>query len=390
MLMRTTTLELPESAKHNGGGCYPLSHVGTSACLTTTESHSSFPPLSDEIDVRSPSLPPGALEHPDAFARIVTRNPEMRLLFQYLESIAPTHLPVLVTGETGVGKELIAEAIHNLSGCQGKLVTVNVAGVDDDLFSDTLFGHKRGGFTGADRDRSGLIEMAAGGTLFLDEIGDLALGSQVKLLRLLQEGKYYPIGSDTVKLTDARFIVATNQDLNLMQQKGLFRKDLYYRLRAHNVVIPPLRHRRDDIPLLVEHFLERAAAILGKKRPTPPRELLPLLENLPFAGNIRELEGIILDLVSRHKSGVLSIAPIRGRMSAPPVLEDLSQTDESPHSLVFSEQMPTMKEAERLVIEEALKRCSGIQTLAAQMLGMSRRALNNRVGKIRRRKKPSN
>jgi DNA-binding NtrC family response regulator len=377
--MRTTTLELPEppttSDRH-----YPVGQVDNSFCLITKESQIPFAPTAAE---KSSYLSNGISEQPQAFSRIVTQDPEMRRIFQYLESIAPTHLPILVTGETGVGKELIAEAIHNLSGCQGELVTVNVAGVDDDLFSDTLFGHKRGGFTGADRDRPGLIERAAGGTLFLDEMGDLSLGSQVKLLRLLQEGKYYPIGSDTVKHTSARFIVATNQDLDLMQQKGLFRKDLFYRLRAHNVHIPPLRHRRDDIPLLVDHFLERAAAVLGKTKPTPPRELVTLLENLPFAGNIRELEGMILDLVSRHKSGVLSIAPIRDRMSPAPAPEALPEAAEVPSRLVFGEQIPTLKETERLVIDEAMKRCRGIQTLAARMLGMSRRALNNRLGKIR-------
>ncbi len=387
--MRTTTLELPEATKHHDGH-HTARQAAASHPLTTTESHIPFASLYNESaaenTVEASPVPPGTLDHPEAFSRMVTQSPEMRVIFQYLESIAPTHLPVLVTGETGVGKELIAEAIHNLSCCPGNLITVNVAGVDDDLFSDTLFGHKRGGFTGADRDRPGLIEMAAGGTLFLDEIGDLSMGSQVKLLRLLQEGKYYPIGSDTVKLTDARFVVATNQDLDSMQQKGLFRKDLYYRLRAHHVNIPPLRQRREDIPLLVDHFLQLAATTLGKKKPTPPRELAPLLENLPFAGNIRELEGIILDLVSRHKSGVLSITSIRNRMSQAPVLDGPSKVSESNPLLAFGDQLPTLRETERLVIEEAVKRCRGIQTLAAQMLGVSRRALNNRLGKIRRGK----
>jgi DNA-binding NtrC family response regulator len=374
--MRTPTLELPESGKTSNDH-YPLV-IDPFLPEISKETFVAFAPE----DRASNALPPGTLEHQESFSPIVTQSPKMRVIFQYLESIAPTRLPILVTGETGVGKELIAEAIHNLSRREGKLITVNVAGVDDELFSDTLFGHKRGGFTGADRDRPGLIEQAAGGTLFLDEIGDLSLVSQVKLLRLIQEGKYYPIGSDTVKLTDARFIVATNQDLDAMQQKNQFRKDLYYRLRAHNVHIPPLRERREDIPVLLQHFLERASATLGKKKPTPPRELLPLLENLPFAGNIRELEGIILDLVSRHKSGVLSIASIRSALSGASRLEFATEAGQPP--LLFGDQLPTMREAERLIIEEALRRCRGIQTLAAQMLGLSRRALNNRVGKIRK------
>jgi DNA-binding NtrC family response regulator len=164
------------------------------------------------------SLLSGELEHPEAFSAIVTRSAALRAIFQYAETIAGTPLPVLITGETGVGKELITMAIHRLSGRTGEFVAVNVAGLDDTLFSDTLFGHRRGGFTGADRDRSGLIERASRGTLFLDEIGDLGAQSQIKLLRLLQEGRYYPLGSDMQKATDARIVFATNRDLRAMQE----------------------------------------------------------------------------------------------------------------------------------------------------------------------------
>jgi transcriptional regulator with PAS, ATPase and Fis domain len=169
------------------------------------------------------ALQADGLEHPEAFAAIVTASPSMHGIFRYVEAIASTPLPVLVTGETGVGKELIARAIHGLSGRTGAFVAVNAAGLDDTLFSDALFGHKRGGFTGADRDRPGLIEQAAGGTLFLDEIGDLAAASQVKLLRLLQEGRYYPIGSDVQKASDARVVVATNRDIAATSTTGCAR-----------------------------------------------------------------------------------------------------------------------------------------------------------------------
>ena len=188
---------------------------------------------------------------------------------------------------------------------------MNVAGLDDALFSDALFGHKRGGFTGADRDRPGLVEQAAGGTLFLDEIGDLSPASQVKLLRLLQEGTYFPIGSDVMKRADIRVLVATNRDLRALQASGGFRKDLYYRLQAHHLHLPPLRERREDLPLLVAHFLAKAAGLLGRPAPTPPRELVPLLALYSFPGNVRELEGLIYDAVSRHRSGVLSLRSFR-------------------------------------------------------------------------------
>jgi DNA-binding NtrC family response regulator len=331
----------------------------------------------------------GYLECPEAFAGIVTQNQKMLQVFHYLEAISRTPLPVLITGETGVGKELIARAIHALSGRRGQLVSINVAGVDSNLFTDTMFGHLRGGFTGAERERFGLVEQASGGTLFLDEIGDLGADSQVKLLRLLQEGTYYPIGSDKAKSTDARIIVATNQTLDLMQQNGRFRKDLYYRLYAHHVHVPPLRDRRDDLPLLIEHFLQRAAITLGKKGPALTPELLGMFENLHFAGNIRELEGIVFDLVSRNEFGRASIASIRNfpvLQGTSPISNDCEAQPEVAsvdRKILFTNELPTLKQAEQLVIEEALKRAGGIQTRAAQILGISRRALNNRLRRNR-------
>ncbi len=331
------------------------------------------------------------LEHPEAFSDIITKSDIMRSIFQYVEAISGTSMPVLITGETGVGKELIARAVHDLSDRKGEFVPVNVAGVDDTLFSDTLFGHERGSFTGADRDRRGLIEQASNGTLFLDEIGDLSRESQVKLLRLVQEGKYYPLGSDVPRLSDARIVVATNKDITSMQERDEFRKDLYYRLRTHHIHIPPLRDRKEDIPLLVEHFLEKSADELGKKKPTPPRELPTLLSTYHFPGNIRELEGMIFDAVSRHESGVLSMESFRAKLGykqAPQSAmhaEGLGEpTLAEDRKLLFPEQLPTLKEAEQMLIDEALKRSDGNRTIAAQLLGLSRRALSNRLSRARK------
>jgi DNA-binding NtrC family response regulator len=328
------------------------------------------------------------LEHPEAFRAIVTGSPSMHGIFRYVEAIAATPLPVLVTGETGVGKELVARALHALSGRSGAFVPVNAAGLDDTLFSDALFGHKRGGFTGADRDRAGLIEQAAGGTLFLDEIGDLVPASQVKLLRLLQEGRYYPIGSDVQKASDARVVVATNRDLAVLQEQGTFRRDLYYRLRSHHVHLPPLRRRREDIPLLIDHFLGKAAALLGRPRPTPPRELAALLDTYAFPGNVRELEGMINDAVSRHRAGVLSLDSFREKIGPEAAaFGDVPSRDEAGAGggaaagtgVAFGDTLPTLADIERLLIEEALRRAGGNQTTAACLLGLSRRALNNRL-----------
>ncbi|MBF0431171.1 MAG: sigma-54-dependent Fis family transcriptional regulator [Fibrobacteria bacterium] len=322
------------------------------------------------------------LDHPEAFENIVTRNKSMRSIFQYIEAIADTPLPVLITGDTGSGKEMIAQAVHKASNRQGEFVTVNVAGLDDNLFSDTLFGHAKGAFTGADKARQGLIGKAAGGTIFLDEIGDLALESQVKLLRLLEERTYYTIGSDNALPTDARVVVATNIDLETKQQAGEFRSDLFYRLQNHHIQIPALKDRKDDIQLLTDYFLEQASSELHKNCPTPPPELYKLLCTYSFPGNVRELKGMVYDAVSRHLSGILSMDPFKARIeksraSAGSVLEI---TEES-NCLSLPETLPTIKEIDEILVEEALKRAQGNQTIAAQMIGLTRSALNKRLNR---------
>lgn len=217
-------------------------------------------------DIRSRFLS-NALKHPEAFSDIITANKSMRSIFQYIESVAQSSQPVLITGESGVGKELIAHSVHALSRRPGRLVAVNVAGLDDLVFADTLFGHVKGAFTGAIEPRKGVIEEAADGTLFLDEIGDLSLQSQVKLLRFLQEGEYFPLGSDRPKRARVRVVASTNRDLDAMQASGQFRKDLFFRLCTHSVHVPPLRERKDDIPLLLDYFLSFAGFHLSHRIP---------------------------------------------------------------------------------------------------------------------------
>ncbi len=326
-------------------------------------------------------------ERPEIFSNIITANKKMLAIFRYIESIAGTSQGILILGETGTGKELIAGAIHRASGVKGKFVPVNVAGLDDNVFSDTLFGHVKGAFTGADNNRKGMIEQARGGTLFLDEIGDLSPASQVKLLRLLQEGEYLPLGADEHKKANVRIVASTHRDLWDLGKKGKFRKDLHYRLRTHRIHIPPLRERTDDIPLLITHFLGKAAKSLGKKKPTPPKELFTLLETYSFPGNVRELEAMIYDAVSIHKSGILSLKSFKYhiRAFAKRHRDHKAYDDTTPgkniNKIIFPENLPTIKEASSLLVAEAMKRAKGNQSVAATLLGISQQALSKRLKK---------
>jgi DNA-binding NtrC family response regulator len=245
------------------------------------------------------------LENREAFSAIVTRDAAMLRMFAYLEAIARGSQPVLVVGETGTGKELVARALHTASGRDGRFVAVNVSGLDDTVFSDTLFGHQAGAFTGAHKERKGLIETAGTGTLFLDEIGDLSEAAQVKLLRLIQEREYHPLGSDAPRRLHARVVAATHRDPSQLRQ------DLYFRLRSHHVRIPPLRERRGDIPLLVERFLRAAADDLGIDPPSLPPAALSCLLRYDFPGNVRELQAVIHDAVARQRRGTVPLEVIR-------------------------------------------------------------------------------
>ena len=250
------------------------------------------------------------LEKPRACTGIITGSSKMKSICNYVMSISKTSEPVLISGETGVGKDLVARAVHTLSERTGEYVAVNAAGLDDGMFSDTLFGHMKGAFTGASGVRHGMIKRAAGGTLFLDEIGDLSIASQVKLLRVVENREYYPVGSDDAVKTDVRIIVATNRKLAELVGSGVFRKDLYYRLSTHEVEIPPLRERRGDIPLLFNHFAAEAADEFGKRVFAPSPELYSLLKAYSFPGNVRELRSIVyvimkVEITGPHKVGGL-------------------------------------------------------------------------------------
>jgi DNA-binding NtrC family response regulator len=339
------------------------------------------------------SLLEGTVQHPETFGSIVTRDQRMYAIFRYCEAVAPSSRPILITGETGTGKELIAQAVHHLSGRKGEFVAVNVAAFDDSMFADTLFGHVRGAFTGAESARQGLVERAAEGTLFLDEIGDLPMPSQIKLLRLLQEKEYFPVGSDSMKKANVRIVASTLKNLSELKRKGEFREDLYYRLITHQVHIPPLRDRAGDIPLLLDHFLDVDARELKRKRPSYHPELISLLRSYPFPGNIRELRAMVGDALMNHTTRMLSSACFRKYIAQEAGAEEAAEPESGGttpfDSLVFSpDSMPQLRTATERVasqlIKQAMEMSSGNQTVAAGILGISQQALSAKLKRMAR------
>jgi Transcriptional regulator containing PAS, AAA-type ATPase, and DNA-binding domains len=311
----------------------------------------------------------------------------MLQLMGYAEAIAKSAHPVLVTGETGVGKELFSRAVHELSGRKGELVAINAAGLDDALFADLLFGHRKGAYTGADSDLDGLIDRARDGTLFLDEIGDLSPASQLKLLRVIETGEYFPLGSDLMRRGKVRFIVATNRDLDVEVAAGRFRRDLFYRLRAHRIRIPPLRERLGDLPLLVERFVAAASAELGVEAPTVPQELYPLLRGYAFPGNVRELQALVIEAVNVSKKGVLDLAVFADALgpgiAGPKAKKSPDEAGEGDQAetptIIFPNPLPSASDLTEMLFDEALKRAGGSQSVAARLLGVSPQAVSKRL-----------
>jgi DNA-binding NtrC family response regulator len=321
------------------------------------------------------------IAQPDIFKDILTHSEKMLSIFKLVETIAPSRYPVLITGETGVGKELIARAVHKASGLHGGFTPLNVAGIDAQMFEDTLFGHKRGAFTGANELRQGLIVKAQGGTLFLDEIGDLAPESQIKLLRLLQENEYYRLGSDVLLKSNARIIVASNRDFKKLVAEGSFREDLYRRICYHKLHIPPLRERREDILPLVDHYINAAAKGMGKNPPRVATELRWLLEEYDYPGNVRELINMVSSAVVVNKSGLLAQSDFPDlAVKSKTMIEAGIRAANSQYSLhVVFPAFPSMVQIEKLMLEEALKLTGGKKGPAADLLGVCRQTVRKKL-----------
>jgi two-component system response regulator HydG len=369
--------------KH-GAFDYLLKPVEESRLVSSVRRALEMRTLRQHVNVLKDYLLSNKLDHAQAFSAFDTISKKMHSIFQYAEAIANSSEPVLITGETGVGKEVLAEAIHQLSGRRGNLIPVNVAGLDDALFSDTLFGHRKGAFTSAITSREGFVAQAADGTLFLDEIGDLSQESQVKLLRLIQEKRYYPLGSDIAKNSSVRIICATNRDLHQRMAEDVFRSDLYFRLSVHQIELPPLRSRKEDLPLLVGRFLESAAHSMAKEVPSAPLELYDLLGVYKFTGNIRELRALVYDAVAAHRSGpVISLERFKKAVEKQQQTQQSNiEQPEEDRWILIPGKFPTLSQAEAFLTQEAMRRANDNQGVAATLLGISRPALNRRLARL--------
>jgi DNA-binding NtrC family response regulator len=312
------------------------------------------------------------------FGNIVGFSPPMVEVYKRIARCARSEDAVLIIGETGVGKELVARAIHEHSKrATGPFVAVDSGAVTGSLWESEIFGAVRGAFTGADRDRPGVIETARGGVVFFDEIGEIPLDFQPKLLRFLQEKEFRPVGSGAPRRADVRVIAATNRALEAMVKQGKFREDLYYRLNVLRIDVPPLRERRSDISFLVKHFLE-GANTAAQKKIWLTAEAISALEQYTWPGNVRQLQNTISKLVALSPPGPVSAADVREAIAAAPVGpgDEAANTDE--------EEIRDLDELERRQILRVLEETGGNKTRAAEMLGIQRRTLYKKLARMGR------
>lgn len=308
-------------------------------------------------------------EQVDSFqgkVRIITQDGEMQRLLDLARQVAPTDCNVLITGESGTGKELFARYLHHHSHRADRtFIAMNCGAFNEELLANELFGHVKGAFTGAQADKQGLLAAADGGTLFLDEVTEMSPAMQVKLLRVIQEREVLPLGATATLKVDVRFVAATNRNLQEMMKNGEFRQDLWFRLNVVNLHIPPLSHRREDVPLLAYHFLGKCAARMNKPVREISAEAMSILKAYDFPGNVRELENIIERGVAIATGSTIETAYL------PDALRELST-----RSFRKKEgRLPSLEEQERDYIRWVLQEAGNNQTLAAQILGIDRVSL---------------
>jgi len=303
---------------------------------------------------------------------IVGESPALQRVLKVAQQVAPTELTVLIEGESGTGKELLARAIHQQSARRGgPFVAVNCAAIPEGLLESELFGHEKGAFTGAWKRRAGKFELARAGTLLLDEIGDMSVSMQAKLLRVLQEKEFDRLGGERSLPADARVIAVTNRDLDRLVREGKFREDLAYRLQGVRLCLPPLRERLEDLPLLIEHFLELAKARCSVPAATVSRSAMECLWAFPWPGNIRQLQHVLEGALLLAEDGVIRPEHLSPTLREPtPRMSDAHSLDER------------LAAQERECIVAALQKAGGVQARAAKVLGISERSLWYRLKKL--------
>ncbi|HTY58913.1 MAG TPA: sigma-54 dependent transcriptional regulator [Bacteroidota bacterium] len=311
-------------------------------------------------------------EHPENAPAnaIFGESPQMKKIAEVVEQVAPTDITVLITGESGVGKEVIAKAIHQTSKRSGRpMITVNSGAIPEGIIESELFGHERGSFTGASDQRKGYFELADGGTLFLDEIGELPLSSQVKFLRVLENGEFLRVGSSVPRHVNVRVIAATNKDLESAMRQGMFRPDLFYRLRSFNIVVPPLRERPEDIPFLFRVFAEEVARKNGIPFRGIAEPAMDLLRGYAWPGNVRELRNAVESMIVLEKGKFLEAADIRKYLGA----NTVRPADDRNLPVHVSK---SVEQAERELILRALLELKGNIMELKEMLDEQRQALD--------------
>jgi two-component system response regulator HupR/HoxA len=377
----TASAELPD------GSSLELRHVGARAGDRPLDLARLLDIL--RVEVENAARARGQAEAPRS--GIVGKSPAVVAMQRMIDKVAPTQATVLVTGENGTGKELVARAIHLGSPRAEKpFVAANCSAFNDNLLESELFGHRRGAFTGAVVDKRGLFEEADGGTFLLDEVGDMSAALQVKLLRVLQEGTFLPVGGTSTKKVDVRIIAATNKDLAAMVKQGTFREDLYYRLHVVALRTPPLRERGEDLDILIDHFMARLAARLGRTKRLAPATR-SLLKAHRWPGNVRELQNEIEriwvlsgdepTIAPEHLSRAIQEGAGSRAASTPPATPH-GELPPAPAEEADEPLQVSLERVERQIIERALAKQNGNRTRAAQALGVSRRNLIRKLQQL--------
>jgi len=321
-----------------------------------------------------------AVEERYKFWNLIGKSPPMQRVYDLVEKVSQTKANVLITGESGTGKELVAKAVHyNSTRKDRSFVTLNCGAIPENLLESELFGHMKGSFTGAIANKRGLLEMAENGTLFMDEIGELPLPLQVKMLRVIQEREFKRVGGTEDIKVDVRIISASNQDLQQKVALGTFREDLFYRLNVIQIKIPPLRERKEDIPLLVNHFVRKYSADTGKEIEGVSPEALELLLGYDFPGNVRELENIIERSITLETSPTIAERHIRSYLNERMISKSIPPSLEIPDEGMDLNQV--VEDLEKAFILKALEHTGGVKKKAAEILGMNFRAMRYKLAK---------